>query len=164
MSSVVISGDTSGQVTLAAPAVAGTNTITLPASTGTVALTSQLGGMTLLGTIATTSGTTVSLTGLTLTNYKQLLFVINSVNTSSGSATTTIGSGLNIASAKLVFSGQAWVDLTTGGGSAITNGMTSNATNVYIGATGYSTATTSVSVTTVTGNFGGGSILVYGVA
>jgi hypothetical protein len=38
MSSIVISGDTSGAITLAAPAVAGTNTITLPASTGTVAL------------------------------------------------------------------------------------------------------------------------------
>jgi len=36
MSSVVISGDTSGQVTLAAPAVAGTTTLTLPATTGTV--------------------------------------------------------------------------------------------------------------------------------
>jgi hypothetical protein len=35
MSSVVISGDTSGAITLSAPAVAGTNTITLPASTGT---------------------------------------------------------------------------------------------------------------------------------
>jgi len=35
MSSVVISGDTSGAITLAAPSVAGTNTITLPASTGT---------------------------------------------------------------------------------------------------------------------------------
>jgi hypothetical protein len=39
MSSVVISGDTSGAITLAAPAVAGTNTITLPATTGTVVLT-----------------------------------------------------------------------------------------------------------------------------
>ena len=38
MSSVVISGDTSGAITVAAPAVAGTNTITLPANTGTVAL------------------------------------------------------------------------------------------------------------------------------
>ena len=38
MSSVIISGDTSGAITLSAPAVAGTNTITLPASTGTVAL------------------------------------------------------------------------------------------------------------------------------
>ena len=36
MSSIVIKGNTSGQIELAAPAVAGTNTITLPASTGTV--------------------------------------------------------------------------------------------------------------------------------
>lgn len=36
MSSVIISGDTSGAITLAAPAVAGTNTATLPATTGTV--------------------------------------------------------------------------------------------------------------------------------
>jgi hypothetical protein len=36
MSSVVISGDTSGAITLAAPATAGTNTLTLPAQTGTV--------------------------------------------------------------------------------------------------------------------------------
>jgi len=36
MSSLVISGDTSGAVTLAAPAVAGTNTLTLPATTGAV--------------------------------------------------------------------------------------------------------------------------------
>jgi hypothetical protein len=35
MSSVVISGDTSGAITLAAPAVAGTNTLTLPTGTGT---------------------------------------------------------------------------------------------------------------------------------
>jgi hypothetical protein len=44
MSSVVISGDTSGAITLAAPTVAGTNTITLPASTGSMALTTgQIG-------------------------------------------------------------------------------------------------------------------------
>ena len=36
MSSLVIAGDTSGQVTIAAPAVAGTTTLTLPATTGTV--------------------------------------------------------------------------------------------------------------------------------
>jgi hypothetical protein len=36
MSSVVISGDTSGAITLAAPAVSGTNTATLPAASGTV--------------------------------------------------------------------------------------------------------------------------------
>jgi hypothetical protein len=37
MSSVVISGDTSGAITLAAPAVSGTNTLTLPATTATIA-------------------------------------------------------------------------------------------------------------------------------
>ena len=36
MSSVVISGDTSGTVSVTVPAVAGTNTATLPAATGTV--------------------------------------------------------------------------------------------------------------------------------
>jgi hypothetical protein len=45
MSSVVISGDTSGAITLAAPSVSGTNTATLPAATGTVLLsTTQLIG------------------------------------------------------------------------------------------------------------------------
>ena len=34
MASVVVSGDTSGSITLAAPTVSGSNTITLPASTG----------------------------------------------------------------------------------------------------------------------------------
>ena len=34
MSSIVVSGDTSGTVTITVPAVAGTNTITAPAATG----------------------------------------------------------------------------------------------------------------------------------
>lgn len=41
MSSVVISGDTSGAITVAAPAVAGSNTLTLPAATDTLAVQSQ---------------------------------------------------------------------------------------------------------------------------
>jgi hypothetical protein len=40
MSSVVIAGDTSGTVTLAAPAVAGTTTLTLPTTSGTLVTTS----------------------------------------------------------------------------------------------------------------------------
>jgi hypothetical protein len=38
MSAVVYSGDTSGQITVAAPAVAGSNTLTLPALTGTLSI------------------------------------------------------------------------------------------------------------------------------
>jgi len=42
MSSVVISGDTSGAVTLTVPAVSGTNTATLPAATGTVMVSGNM--------------------------------------------------------------------------------------------------------------------------
>lgn len=41
MSSIVLTGDTSGTITVSAPAVAGTRTLTLPAATGTMALTSD---------------------------------------------------------------------------------------------------------------------------
>jgi hypothetical protein len=42
MSGFVLAGDSSGSITLQATSVAGTNTITLPASTGTAALTSDI--------------------------------------------------------------------------------------------------------------------------
>jgi hypothetical protein len=42
MSSIVISGDTSGAITVAAPAVAGTNTATLPAATGTLMVSGNM--------------------------------------------------------------------------------------------------------------------------
>lgn len=58
MSSLVLTGDTSGQVTLAAAAVAGTNTITVQAATGTMSVNT-------LGTaVASTSGTAIDFTGL----------------------------------------------------------------------------------------------------
>jgi len=58
MSSVVISGDTSGAITVSAPAVAGTNTLTLQAATATNAVNT-------LGTaVASTSSTAIDFTGL----------------------------------------------------------------------------------------------------
>jgi len=58
MSSVVISGDTSGAVTVAAPAVAGTNTLTLQAATATNAVN------TLATAVASTSGTSINFTDI----------------------------------------------------------------------------------------------------
>ncbi len=49
MADIVLTGDTSGAITVEAPAVAGTNTLTLPASTGT---------------LLTTTGSGASLTGI----------------------------------------------------------------------------------------------------
>ena len=52
MANIVLTGDTSGAITVAAPAVAGTNTITLPASTGTLLTTTGDGsGLTGLASV-----------------------------------------------------------------------------------------------------------------
>lgn len=45
MSSIVLTGDTSGAITVSAPAVAGTNTITMPASSGTLAIGDSTGSV-----------------------------------------------------------------------------------------------------------------------
>jgi hypothetical protein len=46
MASIVVNGDTSGAVTLSAPAVAGTVTVTLPAASGTMLTTASTGVVT----------------------------------------------------------------------------------------------------------------------
>lgn len=70
MASLVLSGDTSGSITLSAPGVAGSNTLTLPAITGGVAITqsNKIGYYTGLGgtvTQATSKSTGVTLDKLT---------------------------------------------------------------------------------------------------
>ena len=63
MASVVINGDTSGAVTITAPAVAGTPTLTLPTTTGTLAtLTTPSFGTTIGvgGATASASGSGIS--------------------------------------------------------------------------------------------------------
>jgi hypothetical protein len=57
MASIVISGDTSGSITVSAPAVAGSNTISLPAETGTLAPIVS-------GTAVTASGTSIDFTSI----------------------------------------------------------------------------------------------------
>jgi hypothetical protein len=51
MANIILSGDTSGAITVAAPAVAGTNTLTLPAETGTVITSGTAGAAGNTGTI-----------------------------------------------------------------------------------------------------------------
>jgi len=61
MGNVTLAGATSGQITLAPTAVAGTNTLTLPASTGTVALTASptFTGTTTVSNLTLAAGTTL---------------------------------------------------------------------------------------------------------
>ena len=71
MSSVTISGDTSGSVILQAPSVAGSTTLTLPTTTGTLVTSNAMPTGSVLqvvqatyGTIANTSSATLTATGL----------------------------------------------------------------------------------------------------
>jgi len=65
MASIVVTGDTSGAITIAAPAVAGTNTLTLPASTGTLVVTG--GAQTIEFAAGTVSAPSITFTGDTNT-------------------------------------------------------------------------------------------------
>ena len=87
MSSLVLTGDTSGQVTLAAAAVAGSNTITVQAATGTMSVN------TLSTAVASTSGTSIDFTGLP-TWCKRVTVMFGNVSTSGTSNwLIQIGSG-----------------------------------------------------------------------
>jgi hypothetical protein len=211
MSSLIVAGDTSGSVTITAPAVAGTTTLTLPATNGTVLTsassigTSQLGsgtassstylrgdqtwasissgGMTLLGTLTTTSGSTQTLSGLTLTGYKALFISFFSVSHSD----TVTGhqlrmSGINITRAdSLLLAGYGaygtlWLDLATGvfsaptiSNAAILQGATDTSDYQFAMVGQMTTPTTSS--TSISFSWGGGgatfdygTIKVYGVS
>jgi hypothetical protein len=70
MSSVVISGDTSGAITLAAPAVAGTNTITFPATTGTIVTTGSPASGSIIQVVG--ANNTMASTTITSTSFVTL--------------------------------------------------------------------------------------------
>lgn len=85
MSAIVVAGDTSGSVTLNAPAVSGTTVITLPTTSGTMALS----GGAVSGTTGTFSGA-VSCTDLTTTG--------NTILGNASTDTTSINGGVTITS------------------------------------------------------------------
>jgi hypothetical protein len=87
MSSILISGDTSGAITLAAPAVSGTNTATLPAATGTVMVS---GNMPTFSAYATSS-TTLNSATFTLIAYQAKEFDTAGCYNNTGSTVTLNG-------------------------------------------------------------------------
>ena len=102
MASVLISGDTSGSITISAPAVSGTNTLTLPAVTDTLvgkATTDTLTNKTLTSPVLTApalgtpaSGVLTNCTGVVSTGTARLLFVsTTSMSLSVGNVPLKIG-------------------------------------------------------------------------
>ena len=87
MSSLVLSGDTSGTVSLSVPTVAGSNTISVQAATASMSVN------TLATAVASTSGTSIDFTGLPAW-VKRITVMFNGVSTSGTSLIQIqIGSG-----------------------------------------------------------------------
>jgi hypothetical protein len=138
---------------------------------------STAGGMTLLGTITTTSGTSVSLSSLVLTSYKQVLCVFSVSNsgttgnfTMTDPNTTTFTLAGWPGNAAQTVTGSLTIDLSSGVvfGAAKNNTSTTlpdvnSAGNAIVGKTTFSTATTSLTFGASAGAFDAGSILVYGI-
>ena len=129
MSSVVVSGDTSGSITISAPAVSGTNTLTLPTATDTLvgkATTDTLTNKTVTAPVLSGSVTgTYTLAGTPTMGA--------SVITSGTTVATTSGTSID-------FTGiPSWVKRIT----VMFNGVSTNGTTVYMIQIGDGTITTS---------------------
>jgi len=205
MASIKLTGDSSGVITVSAPAAAGTNTLTLPATTGTVLdtnsalasskLTGALpaisgaaltgissGGMTLLSTVATTSGTEVVAGSLTLTGYQSLMIYASDVGVTAGASlfrwketggtystiayTNTTSSvpvytvlNHNLITGVTGINPNSYSATNTAANLALTAGSAGSGTN-----TGIDQATTSITFSTVASQtFNRGQILIYGL-
>ena len=79
MAGFALAGDTSGQLVVNAPAVAGSNTLTLQAATATSSVN------TLATAVASTSGTSIDFTGLP-SWVKKITVMLNGVSTNGSSA------------------------------------------------------------------------------
>ncbi len=161
MASLVLTGDTSGQVTIAAPAVAGTNTLTLQAATATNAVNTRATA------VVSTSGTSIDFNSLP-SWIKKITVMLSGVSTN-GTANYLI----QIGSGSVTTSGYLGAGGSTGGISNFTTGfgVAAGAASVVMHAT--------MTITNVSGNiwlashvggrsdaaavtFGGGSVTLSG--
>jgi hypothetical protein len=166
MSSVIVSGDTSGSITLSAPSVAGTNTLTLPAATATVSAN------VLMTAQASTSGTSITFTGIP-SWAKRITVMFNGVSLSgtasylvqvgSGSVTTTgyvAGSGVIAAGGAGAGSFTTGFGIQIGVAAALMSGIMS--INLITGTTYISSFSAGTNNTNF-GLVGGGTVTLSGV-
>lgn len=169
----VILGNGTSAVSFVAPGTSG-NILT---SNGTTWTSAAGSGMTLLGTITPTAVNSVSLTSLTLTNYKALFIAISNISTSNTrnlvfinqTSVQTGGGWGGVNNSKPAY-GTMWIDLNTGviGGSMWTADITAGSTvgsSAVGGLTTVTTASTAIHFRQDgTGTFTAtGTIRIYGV-
>lgn len=138
------------------------NALAIAESDTTVPAAYQIGHR-LLGTLTTTSGTTVTLSGLVLTPYRFLRFVLNGVGFGVNSVNLLIGGAviLQLPTNSDRATGVVDVDLFNGKGFSV-NALNAAANEARGISTSITTASTSVSASG-SSSFGAGSIRVYGV-
>jgi hypothetical protein len=175
MSKIALSGNASGTgtFTFAAPGTNTDRTLTLPDASGTLATTADVSAaqnLTLLGTLTTTSGTSHTLSGLTLTNYTRLQIVVLSISGSASSSRLLLNSKpftqATIATASTTCSGGGIIDLASGVFFASSSILSAGGNDYgfgYGGDSGLTTSSTSITFTISDGNFDAGSIRIYGV-
>lgn len=131
------------------------------------------GGTTLLGTITTTSGTSLSLTGLTLTDYKSLIVVFDAVSTDNTGSELGFGSVAIISdtlgTATRIWDGIHYINLSTSGISTVQTSVWAAGRASWVSsfsralASSMTTASTSITYYVTSGSFDAGEIRVYGV-
>jgi len=149
---------------LPAPSTSG-NVLTSNGSVWTSAVPSS-GSMTLLDTFATTSGTTITRSGLTLTGYKFLLLAFDRVSHNGtiiqNSEYISVGGAIITPAFNGTgsVSGLVWIDLSSGITTSLVFGGEGGLANTL---SSISTDTTSLAFTLSNRSFDAGSIDVYGV-
>jgi len=131
----ILAGSTSGSTIFNAAAIAGSTTITLPGTSGTVALTSDLTGFfDTAGTGLTSSGSTVNVIGTTNridANANDIdisaSYVGQASITTLGTITTGVWNGTDIALANIVNGTANQIIKTNAGGTALEFGLIANA-------------------------------------
>lgn len=127
MASVIISGDTSGSVTLAAPAVAGSTTLTLPVGTATITA-NGLNSNIVSGTAqASTSGTSINFTGIP--SWAKRITVMLSGVSLSATANILVQLGTGATPTYTTSGYLGMVALYTGGTTNFTSGFLATDTN-----------------------------------
>ena len=100
MASIVVAGDTSGSITLAAPAVAGSNTLTLPTATTTLV------GLTTTDTLTNKTLTSPTITGANMSSMASSVITSGTaVNSTSGTSIDFTGLPSWIKRITVMFSG-----------------------------------------------------------
>jgi hypothetical protein len=128
---VVYNGSTSGAITLKSTAVAGTNVITLPAATGTVALTSDIIAQKKQEYTATAAQTTFTVTNGYTVGTVQVF--ANGIALAAADYTATTGTTVVLTEARVVGDNIIILCFGTGSGGSGSGGTTTNALTVSTG-------------------------------